>query len=85
GTAVAPAAPAGQDAPAAAVPGSSMDREAVAAIVRDELQKQLGPVKQSLTALQNREPGMVEIFGGIGWIVGLAGMAMLVANRRRQG
>lgn len=63
---------------------TDMDREAVAAIVRTELQKQLGPIRQGLTALQAREPGMVEIFGGIGWILGLAGVAMMVVNRKRK-
>ena len=73
------------DAPGDALPALGQDAlvSVVRETVRSELQKQLGPVRQSLASLQSHEPGMLEIFGGIGWIAGLAGVAMMVANRRR--
>lgn len=77
---VSPAATIATPAPSAV---TSLD-ETVREAVRQEMQKQLGPIRQSLASLQNREPGMLEIFGGIGWIVGLAGAAALASTRRRQ-
>ncbi|CAK7027655.1 MAG: hypothetical protein DELT_02643 [Desulfovibrio sp.] len=66
---------------------STAPNAALEAVVRNavsrELQQQLGPIRQSLSALQIKKPGMLEIFGGIGWIVGLAGAAALAASRRK--
>ena len=52
--------------------------------VRDEIRSQLDPIRRSIAALQTREAGVLEIFGGIGWIAGLSGVAMMVACRRRK-
>jgi len=71
-----------QSSVSAALPGVNTD--VLAAVVASELQKQLGPIRQSLQALQYSKPGLVEILGGIGWIIGLAGVGMMIACRRKK-
>lgn len=54
-------------------------------IVREELQSQLGPLRQSLAqAAAPQQPGIKEIGGGIGWIMGLASLAYIVTSRYRK-
>ena len=52
--------------------------------VRTELQLQLAPIKKAL-AERDADPGPAwrDILGGLGWIIGLAGLAAWGASRRR--
>lgn len=63
-------------------PTSSLDAERLRAIVDAALEAKLGPIRGELAAMRAREPGLTEIGGGIGWLVGLAG---LLAYFRRRG
>jgi nickel transport protein len=47
------------------------------------LDSRLSPVKRQLAEMRTDEPGMREIVGGIGWFVGLAGLALYFRSRRR--
>lgn len=51
-------------------------------MVREELRKELAPVKSMLSQMQDKGPGMKEIFGGIGWLVGLGGLLAYARSRR---
>ena len=47
------------------------------------LDSRLSPVKRQLAEMRTDEPGMREIVGGIGWFVGLAGLALYFRSRQR--
>ena len=47
------------------------------------LDSRLSPVKRQLAEMRTDEPGMREIVGGMGWFVGLAGLALYFRSRRR--
>ena len=67
---------------------TTMDDGGLRALVRDavreELQSQLGPIRQTL-AEKNADPGptLRDILGGLGWILGLAGIAAWYTARRK--
>jgi nickel transport protein len=54
-------------------------------LVRQELQRQLAPILQTLAEMkEDRTPGAREIIGGIGWILGLAALGQWFAARRKR-
>jgi nickel transport protein len=57
-------------------------REDVRRVVREELKKELAPVKAMLSQMHEQGPGLTEIFGGIGWLVGLGGLLAYARARR---
>ncbi|CCH48815.1 hypothetical protein [Pseudodesulfovibrio piezophilus] len=71
----------GMDAqiPASVTPvAGTLDTAAVEAIVRREL----GPVKQMLAEMHDSGPGMTEILGGIGYIIGLFGIVAYMKSKQ---
>ena len=97
GTIAAPAAsaaPAVAAAPAAPRPASpktdkapAQQAESISAaelqtIVNTALDAKLGPIRKELAEMRVARPGFSEIFGGIGWLVGLAGIALYFKGRR---
>lgn len=81
-----PAAPTSQAAQQAAAPSSSssaaVNEELLRRVVAEEVSKGLSPVRKALAESQNQEPTLRDILGGIGWIVGLAGIAAWGQSRR---
>lgn len=66
------------------ISNDSVSAEAIRAIVRDELQKQLSPMRHYLAEkLEDTTPGLKEIFGGIGWLMGLGALGFWFSQRRR--
>ncbi len=61
------------------------DREALTALIRRAVQEEVAPLRKQLAAmeLQANEPGLRDIAGGIGWIVGLCGLAALLLRRKK--
>ena len=57
--------------------------EAQEARISALLDSRLSPVKRQLAEMRTDEPGMREIVGGMGWFVGLAGLALYFRSRRR--
>ncbi len=51
-------------------------------IVNAALDTKLGPIRRELAEMRVSRPGFSEIFGGIGWLVGLAGIALYFKGRR---
>ena len=79
--AAAPATTAAPSVPAAqAVSGATPDQ--VRAIVNAALDAKLGPIRRDLAAQVNAGPGIQEIIGGIGWILGLVGIGLYFKGRR---
>ncbi|MDR2405640.1 MAG: hypothetical protein LBE27_04650 [Deltaproteobacteria bacterium] len=62
---------------------SSASSDEIRQVVRSELKSQLGPIMRAL-AEQNddKTPGLREIVGGLGWIVGLLGIITLARGRK---
>lgn len=84
--------PAAQDAPQAAAPastaggaysGTAPDEAALRRIVAEAVAEQVAPLRHSLAAMQSGGPRMADVAGGIGYIVGLAGIALWARSRRR--
>ncbi|MDL2316604.1 hypothetical protein LJC59_05925 [Desulfovibrio sp. OttesenSCG-928-A18] len=65
-----------------------VDEELIRGIVREELRRELAPVlalaQRAQAMQQNREPGLRDIIGGLGWIAGLAGVGAYLAARRKK-
>ncbi len=53
--------------------------------VEKALDKKLSPLLKKLAESENKGPGLSEIFGGIGYIFGLAGVAAYVHSRKKSG
>lgn len=69
--------------PAKPEPMALPDDARLRALVREELQAQLAPMRQMLAqATAPHPPGWREIFGGLGWIAGLAGIGAAILARR---
>jgi len=91
----APAASAGKDAditaakpsPAAAssapTPGRMVSAEVLQQVVEKALDKKLAPVMRMLAEAQQQGPTARDVFGGIGYIFGLVGVAAYFHSRRK--
>lgn len=64
-------------------PVPCMSREEIKAVIEQVLDKKLEPMKLRLAESQKRGPGITEILGGIGYIMGLMGIAIYFSNRRK--
>ena len=60
--------------------GDGVTQEAVRRIVNEALDTKLAPIRRDLAAAS--EPGIQEIIGGVGWLLGLAGIALYCKGRR---
>ena len=72
------------------VAATAMERDAMEAIVRaavrDEvtsLRDEVGRLREELTVATHTGPGITEVLGGIGYIVGLMGLVMVARSRSR--
>ncbi len=57
--------------------------EEIQAIVEKVLDEKLGPLQKRLAAYEKRGPRITEIFGGIGYIIGLMGVALYFSHRKK--
>lgn len=86
--AAASSASAGGGAAAPALPataGQALTAPEVRAIVTEALNTGLAPLRRELAALSDPGPGLRDIIGGLGWLMGLAGIACYALARRREG
>ncbi len=63
---------------------TDLTEEKIEAIVNRALDQRLQPVVQMLAKTYDRGPGLTEIIGGFGYIIGLVGIALYVAARRKE-
>ncbi len=61
-----------------------LSREDIQKIIDDALEKKLAPVLDKMAKTYDQGPGLTEIIGGIGYIIGLVGVALVVTSRRRK-
>ena len=52
------------------------------AIVDAALDRHLAPVRRAIAAGSEAEPGLRDIVGGLGWIMGLVGIGLYFSRRR---
>ena len=85
GPSPAQASPAGKPQTGAQAVGTAaagLSAAEVQSIVNASLDAKLGPIRKELAEMRVARPGFTEIFGGIGWLVGLAGVALYFKGRR---
>ncbi len=84
-----PQAVVSKPAPAAAKPPAPatapLDEERLRAVVNEALDARLAPLMKMVARGQEGHVRPSEVIGGIGYILGLAGVAAYFASRRRQG
>ena len=61
----------------------SLERREIEEIIDASLDKKLQPITQMLANAMNQEPGFTEIMGGIGYILGIVGIALYFSNRKK--
>jgi nickel transport protein len=64
--------------------GVGMDPAALEALVERAVEKKIAPLRAMLVGEKEKGPGLTEIIGGIGWLVGLAGVAAFVDSRQKR-
>jgi len=62
---------------------SSCDEEVVTRIVDDALDRKLAPLKAMLQQSRDSGPDFRDILGGVGYIIGLAGIAVYISSRKK--
>lgn len=70
-----------------AMPGSAgnmPDKDELKGIIHDALEVQLAPIRQQIAAQKSGGISLVEIIGGLGWIMGLVGVALFFMAKRRE-
>jgi len=65
-------------------PTHAMNEEQLKQIINSALDNKLAPIKRSLARQQDQKPSLQDILGGIGYILGLAGIAAYYKSKRRQ-
>ena len=65
------------------VPVPCMSSGEIKAVIEEVLDEKLEPMQKRLAESQKRGPGITEILGGIGYIVGLMGIAIYFSNRKK--
>ncbi len=63
----------------------SITKEDIEQAVDQALEKKLKPVMQMLSDLSDPGPGISDILGGIGYIIGLVGIGVYFKNRKKSG
>ncbi len=63
---------------------AAMDSDRILEMVQDAVRREVAPLRREIMALQQKGPGITEILGGIGYIVGLAALGALLLGKRRK-
>lgn len=79
---VVPVVATGSDAPVAK-PGVAVNQAALQAVVEAAVEKKIAPLRNILLAEKEKGPGLTEIIGGIGYLVGIAGLLAYARSRKR--
>jgi nickel transport protein len=64
---------------------SGLTRKDIEQAVEQAMEKKLKPVMQMLSDLRDPGPKFIDIFGGIGYIIGLVGIGAYFKNRKKNG
>lgn len=72
----------GKDAGFSAASPSSISTKELEKMIDDALEKKLEPIVRMLAETRDKGPGITEVLGGIGYIIGLAGIALYMKAKR---
>lgn len=61
--------------------GSGITPEHIRGIVHEAVEANIAPLRRQLA--EREGPGIVEIIGGVGWIIGLVGLYLIFRSRRK--
>lgn len=65
--------------------GTTISEPLLRQIVREELRRELGPLRQYLAEkLEDKTPGFKDIVGGIGWLLGLGALGFWYSQTRKK-
>ncbi len=83
-----PAAPAANEnpprpSPTQPTPPQHLTAEEIEAIVARQLEKKIQPLMRMVAASQDNRPTLTDVVGGIGYIIGLVGLAAYFRYRRK--
>jgi nickel transport protein len=67
-----------------AVSGDGMRLDELRLLIDDALDEKLAPITRMLVASQDRGPSVSDVVGGLGYIVGLMGVALYATNRKKR-
>ena len=59
-----------------------LKRQELEKIIDTTLEQKLAPIRKMLAEQYNAEPSLRDIIGGIGWLLGLAGIVAYFKSRR---
>ena len=62
---------------------TDLSHSQLAKIVRAEVAAEIAPLRKMLAEATQKEPSFTEILGGIGWLIGLAGLAAYAFGRHK--
>ncbi|CAB1056165.1 hypothetical protein D1BOALGB6SA_899 [Olavius sp. associated proteobacterium Delta 1] len=68
----------------AATPDTAVEPKELEAVIESILDKKLKPIARMLAEIRQKEPTVRDIFAGIGYIFGLAGIAAYVHSRKKK-
>ena len=63
---------------------TTLTREDIQSIIDRSLDKRLKPMMKLIAELRNDSPSVTDIIGGIGYIIGLVGLAAYMRNRKKR-
>lgn len=63
-------------------PSQNLNEEQLTTLLDNLLESKLAPIRQQLAEQQEREPSIQDILGGIGYILGLAGIAAYMKSKK---
>lgn len=62
-------------------PSTALDNQKLKQVLEELLDQKLAPIKRSLAESKQNKPGFRDIMGGIGYLLGLAGLVAWLRNR----
>lgn len=66
----------------ASAPTYNTDNDLLRKLIAEEVEKKLGPLRRDIARLAERKTSLPDILGGIGYLLGLAGLAAYLQNRK---
>ena len=81
-TKVEPAATTNQSGATSDTASANVNMQELTEMVTQVVAREIAPIKRMMLEEKESGPSIVEIFGGIGWLIGLAGVAAYMKNRK---
>ena len=60
----------------------ALDEARLRAVIGQELDSRLAPIKRALAEQKERGPELRDIIGGVGWLIGIAGIILAMRRKR---